>query len=169
MKTYITLFFIALFFANKVYAAAPAADSSRKAQIEQLKKLRKDLFVQKLALTPTESDKFFPIYDEYQLKVKTIKKEFRQKWNGRKPEELSEQEAQQYLNDALKMRSAELDLFKTYSEKLKTAIPVKKIVILPRVEKEVQRELISKAREMKGKGNAGPGPGGIRRRPRGRF
>lgn len=139
-----------------VKAMAGPNDSLRKAKIEELKKLRHDLYVQKLNLTATEAEKFFPIFDEYEMKQREAKKAFKQKWKDKKPEDLSEEEAAQYLTDATKLREKELELFKTYSEKLKAVIPAKKIVILPRVTKEVQQELIRKAREL-GKGPAGQG------------
>ena len=131
-------------------------DSAKKTKIEELKKLRRDLFIQKLELTETETEKFFPIYDEYQLKLKEARKAFKKKWKDKKPEDLTEDEANLFLADAIALRKTEVDLFSTYSEKLKTAIPVKKIVILPRVEKEVQHELIKKAG---GKGRGGKNPG----------
>lgn len=146
-------------------------DSLKQAKIEELKKLRKDLFIQKLNLTTAESEKFFPIYDEYQLKLKQSRKEFRKKWKDKKPEDLTEAEATVFLEDATALREKEVELFRTYSEKLKSAIPVKKIVILPRVEREVQRELIDKAREgRKGSnknGKRGRGPGRDGRPPQG--
>ncbi len=140
-------------------------DSTKLNRLQELKKLRKELYTQKLALTADEAAKFFPIFDEYEQKLRDAKKEFHKKWKGKKPEDLTEDEAKQYLADATKMREKELELFKTYSEKLKTAIPVKKIIILPRVTKEVQKELIAKAKEMKGQGRpGGRGMGQGRRR-----
>lgn len=131
-------------------------DSLRQAKIEELKKLRRDLYTQKLSLTKDEADKFFPIFDEYELKLREAKKEFHKKWKDKKPEDLTEEEAKQYLSDATQLRETELNLFKTYSEKLKSAIPVKKIILLPRVTKEVQRELVQKVRENR-KNGGGPG------------
>ena len=90
------------------------------------------------------------------MKLKEARKAFKKKWKDKKPEDLTEDEANLFLADAIALRKTEVDLFSTYSEKLKTAIPVKKIVILPRVEKEVQHELIKKAG---GKGPGGKNPG----------
>ncbi|MBS3913512.1 MAG: hypothetical protein KG003_03375 [Bacteroidetes bacterium] len=136
----------------------PPGDSTRKAKMEELKKTRRELFIKKLSLTDEESKKFFPIYDEYQLKLRTERRAFKDKWKGKKPEDLTEEEANVYLKDAIDLRSKELELFKTYSEKLKTVIPVKKVVMLPRVEKEIQHELIGKARDGKGPGGKRKGP-----------
>lgn len=131
------------------------SDSSRKAGLEVLKQKRKELWIAKLSLTETEAKNFFPIMDEYQLKLRTAKQEFRKKWKGKKPEDLTETEASSYLDDALKLRETELELFKTYSAKLRTVIPAKKVVKVPKVEKEIERELKVILREMrkkKGKG-----------------
>lgn len=141
-------------------------DSAQRAKMEELKKLRHDMYVKKLSLTETEEKGFFPIYDEYQLKLRESRREFRKKWKDKKPEDLSEEEATQYLSDAIALREKEVELFKTYSEKLKTVLPVKKIVILPRVEKEIQKELIGKFKDGrppkngKGKHKQGPPPPG---------
>lgn len=147
----IVIFTLSLFFLLGNHAAAQSnkaqKDSIKKVHIEELKKLRKDLFTKKLELTEKEADAFFPIYDEYQTKLREAKKAFRNKWKDKKPEDLTETEADGFLKDAIALREKELELYKTYSEKLKTAIPLKKLVLLHRVEKEVQHELMEKARE----------------------
>lgn len=130
-------------------------DSLRQAKIGELKKLRRQLFVQKLELTTEQADKFFPVFDEYQWKQREAKKEFRKKWKGKKIEDLTEEESKLYLVDAIKAREKEVELFKLYTEKLKTILPAKKLVLLPQIEKEVQRELMRKAREGKN-GKNGP-------------
>ena len=157
-----TIFLMACILTAGLSQAAfhPSDDSTRKAKTEELKKLRRDLFTRKLGLTADEAAKFFPVYDEYQLKLKMAKKEFRKKWKSKKQEEMSEEEAGVYLNEALKLRETELNLFKTYTEKLKGIISNKKILKLPKVEREVQNEIIKKARDIKfsggvdGAGNA---------------
>lgn len=150
------VFVFALLASTNTWAQSDKAnrDSMRQAKMEELKKLRKDLLIKKLELTDAEAEKFFPIYDEYQLKLRQSQKEFHKKWKGKKPEDLTEEEAIQFLDDATAAREKEVALFKEYSEKLKAAIPAKKIVILPRVEREVRKELIDKARD----GKKGPHP-----------
>jgi hypothetical protein len=163
------IFLTACILASGVGQAAmqPGSDSTRKVKMEELKKLRRELFTRKLALTADEATKFFPIYDEYQLKLKMAKKEFRKKWKSKKQDEMSEEEAGEYLGDALKLRETELSLFKSYTDKLKSVISNKKVLKLPKVEREVQSEIIKKARELKlgaGAGNGGPKEGGLVRK-----
>jgi hypothetical protein len=130
--------------------------------MEAMKKIRRDLYVQKLSLSDDQSLKFFPIMNEFEQKQRELKKPFRDKWGTRKPEELSDAEAELYLTEAHKMRESELNLAKTYGDKLKPIIGAKKVLMLKRVQREVQVEMVRKFREMRGKGRPeGPGgPGG---------
>lgn len=141
---------------------AQPSDSSRRSKMEAMKKIRRDLYVQKLSLSDDQSLKFFPIMNEFEQKQRELKKPFRDKWGTRKPEELSDAEAELYLTEAHKMREAELNLAKTYGDKLKPIIGAKKVLMLKRVQREVQVEMVRKFREMRGKGRPeGPGgPGG---------
>lgn len=144
-------------------AKAAPPDSTRKANMEAMKKKRKELYVQKLALTPAEAEKFFPVWDEFEQKMRESKKAFRTKWKGKKPEDLNEAEAAEFMQDAIKMRETEVQLFKTYTDKLKGTIPAKKLVLLPRVSREVQHELVKEMKEKRGKrGPGGPGKHGPR-------
>jgi len=138
---------------------AQPSDSARKAKMEAMKKVRRDLYVQKLSLSEDQAQKFFPIMNEFEQKQRELKKPFRDKWGGKKPEDLTDAEAETYLNDAHKMREDELKLAKTYGDKLKPIIGAKKVLMLKRVQREVQMEMVRKFREMRGKGDPG-GPGG---------
>ena len=138
---------------------AQPLDSTRKAKMEAMKKMRRDLYVQKLSLSEDQAQKFFPVMNEFEQKQRELKKPFRDKWGSKKPEELSDAEAETYLNDAHKMREDELKLTKTYGDKLKPIIGAKKVLMLKRVQREVQMDMVRKFREMRGKGGPG-GPGG---------
>lgn len=131
--------------------AVAQKDSIKRARAEELIKKRKELWTTKLSLTETEAKNFFPLVDEYQLKLRAARQEFRKKWKGKKPEDLTETEASTYLDDALKLRETELNLFKTYSAKFRTVIPAKKVVRIPKVEKEIEKELKIYLREMRRK------------------
>lgn len=133
-------------------------DSLKASKVAELRKFREDLFVERLKLTAEEKPKFFAIYDEYQLKLKEAKSAFRKKWAGKKPEELNDAEAQQYFQEALALRRQEVDLLQTYGKRLEPVIGMNRVIILPQVEREIKKELITKARTMrkkKGQGNGG--------------
>jgi hypothetical protein len=148
-----------LLFSSALLSAQPK-DSTKKARMETLKKLRRDLYVKKLSLTEDQAQKFFPVYDEFELKQREAKQAFRNKWGNKRPEDLTDKEAEEFLNDATKLRESELSLTKLYHDKLKPVIGAKKLLQLRRVQREVREELLSKAKELKGKRPPHPGPGG---------
>lgn len=83
--------------------------------------------------------KFFAVYDEYQLKLREAKRSFRTKWEGKKPNELSEAEAELYFKDAIALRKLEVQLMETYTVKLKPIIGMNRAIQLPRIEREVKK------------------------------
>ncbi len=138
-------------FSGMAEAAITPPDSARKARIEALKKKRRDLYIQKLDLTPAQADKFFPIWDDYELQLREAKKTFKRKWEGKDTENgLTEEESAQYLRDAMKLRETEMNLMKVATEKLIPAITAKKTLKVKKVQREVQRELVAEVRKNRG-------------------
>lgn len=102
---------------------------------------------QKLDLTPEEAQKFWPIYNEYQAKMKEMRRENKIDWNLK---DVSENEANEVLNSLLSREQEELDLKKQYLNKLKTVIPAKKVAQLYVIEKQFREEILAKIRNQIG-------------------
>lgn len=151
--------FLMLFAVNATAQDEVRKDSLRAVKVEELRKFREGLFVERLALNEVEKVKFFIVYDEYQLKLREAKRGFRDKWEGKKPADLTEAEAELYFKDAIALRKLEVQLMETYTVKLKPIIGMKRAVQLPRIEREVKKDLIAKARSMRKK-KKGPTEGG---------
>ena len=155
---------------TQLHAQAPAdrpsvevqarRDSLKASKVAELKKFREDLFVERLKLTDAEKAKFFAVYDEYQLKLKEQKMAFRKKWEAKKPGELTEQEAEQYFNEAIALRKQEVDLFQIYGKRLQPIVGMNRVIQLPKIEREIKKELISKAKSLRKKKGNGGGNGG---------
>jgi hypothetical protein len=128
---------------------AQKADSTSTNKVGEVVSYRVTLFKKKLNLSESEAKQFFPIYDTYIADLTKAKKVFRNKWKKKPLETLTEEEANEYFNDALALQQKEVDLFKTCSEQLKSVIPMTKIVKLASAEREVRRKLIEKANEVK--------------------
>ena len=120
-------------------------DSLRAAKVEELRKFRETLFVERLSLTDAEKSKFFAIYDEYQLKLRDAKRAFRIKWEGKKPSELSDAEAELYFKDAIALRKLEVQLMETYTVKLKPVIGMQKERVKDKVERVDQGMIVQDA------------------------
>jgi hypothetical protein len=113
---------------------------------DKIEALRMNFIEKKLELTKSESEKFWPVYNEYNDKVKAIRKNLRQSFR-KAPETLTEKEAEELYQLDLKSRQAETDLHKTYSEKLKSIIGIKKMVKLRHAEEDFKREIINSIKD----------------------
>lgn len=129
--------------------------------VQELQDFRRQEFSQRLSLTATESEAFFPIYDQSQLELRQARMQFRKKWGQRELGTLTEEEAKAYYADALAVKQKELDIHAIYTPKLVPIIGYKRVILLPQTERDVRAQLLKKARGM----DLPPGPEG--RPPRG--
>lgn len=134
MKTYINI--ILLFF-----LLAPALSLSQ-GDRNKVEALRAAFISKKLDLSGSEADKFWPVYNEYNDKVKALRRNLRQSYRKR-AEPLSEADAEELYQLELKTRQAEWEVHKLYTEKLKGIIGVKKMVRLRVAEEEFRRDMLS--------------------------
>jgi hypothetical protein len=113
---------------------------------DKLEVLRVNFISKEIELTANESEKFWPVYNEYNDKVKAVKRNLRQSYK-RKKEPLSEADAEELHVLEIQSRQAELDLYKQYSEKIKNIIGIKKLVKLRLAEEEFKRQIINTIKE----------------------
>lgn len=113
---------------------------------DKIEALRVSFISKKLELSTIESEKFWPVYNEYLDKIKAIKKNLRQHYK-QKNDGLSDKDAEELIALEIQSKQAEADLFKFYSEKLKTIIGSKKLVQLHLAEEAFKREIIKTIKE----------------------
>lgn len=112
------------------------------AQGDRVEQLRVAFINRKLELSTEEAEKFWPVYNEYNDKIKAIRKNLRMNYRNREAS-LSEQEAEELYQLDLKSKQAEVDVHKLYSERIKAIIGVKKSVRLRVAEEQFKREMIN--------------------------
>jgi hypothetical protein len=108
---------------------------------DKIEALRVSFISKKLELTNVESEKFWPVYNEYNDKIKAIRKNVRQSFR-KQSETMTESEAEELYQLDLKSKQAELEIHKQYGERIKTIIGVKRVVKLRIAEEEFKREMI---------------------------
>lgn len=115
---------------------------------DKIEALRVSFITKKLELTAAENEKFWPVYNEYNDKLKAIRKNLRQSYrrylngfNGADADELYELD--------LRSKQAEVDVHKQYSQKIKDIVGVKKMVLLRIAEEQFRREMISSIQQDK--------------------
>ncbi len=147
-----------------LYNSAPimaqnGKDKKTKAQKkEKINELRKKYFNEKLSLSETEQKGFWPLYTEYKQKEKALRDSFRSKYKPNDVIFMDDKQAEEFLNASIKLNEDQNNLFKEYVTKFKRVISVKKVAMLPLVEREFKSEILKKAREHHKPGNQGPPP-----------
>ena len=132
MRRILQILFLAFFFLSAVQLNA---------QKDKVEEMRIAFITKKLELSNNESQKFWPIYNEYNDKVKALRRNLRK--NIRKaPENLSDAEAEELYQLDVKTKQAEAELHTQYSEKMKAIIGAKKIIILRAAEEEFKQKVL---------------------------
>jgi hypothetical protein len=84
------------------------------------------------------------VYNEYLDKLETARsmRSTDLKNNRIDPETLSEKECENLLNNELSSREKEIQITREYYEKFKSALSVKKVLLLYKAEDDFKRELL---------------------------
>ena len=138
---YILAFVIAVFATTVSYAQPGKQD--------KIEALKISFITEKINLSPQEAQSFWPLYNEYNDKIKFARKNFRQQ-NNNITDFKTDKEADDFLSAELKLRQTEVDLQKEYFEKFKKILGSKKTGLLRKAEEEFKKEII---KTIKGNGN----------------
>ena len=130
-----------------VYCLTAFAQPTNRQEVrEKIKEWRVAFFTEKLALSSDEAQKFWPIYYEKEKESKKLREDVR-KGERIDLESLSDKEIEQLVLKRFDIKQRELDLQKKYFGKFKTAIPIKKIAQLPKIERAFKKMLVEKLKE----------------------
>lgn len=97
----------------------------------------------KMGLTAEQSQKFWPIYNEYEAKRRALIKAYRSGYR-RNVDELSEQEANERINEMFSTKERELALEKEYAAKYQRIITNKQLILLYRAERDFTKLLLQR-------------------------
>ena len=133
--SYILLFFLLSF-----------TSFSQGGKKEKIEALRVAFITQQLDLSTDESQKFWPVYNEYMDKFRAARREFK----TTSTTFTSDKEAQEFLDAELLFKQRELNLYKEYYDKFKKILPLKKVAQLRQAEEDFKKELL---KQLQGKSN----------------
>jgi len=151
MKIIYTLIF-ATFISTSLLSQGASDDrdwNSKQERAQNRIESKKVAFItQKLDLTPTEAQQFWPLYNEYQSKMKDFRQGNRSEV---KSDDINETNADEFLENLFVKEQTELDLKKEYFSSLKTAISSKKVAKLYILEKKFREEILANIKSRMGK------------------
>ena len=120
---------------------------------DKIKALKVALITDKLDLSTSEAEKFWPIYNAFENEQERLRKTSHVKRNDDDFESLSENDAQNLLDEMLDLGKQRYDLYNKFIVDLKQVLPAKKIILLKKVEEEFKRKMI---KEFRKRGNSKP-------------
>jgi hypothetical protein len=109
---------------------------------DKLEALHMNFISRRLDLTTSESEKFWPVYNEYNDKIRSIRKKLKEAYR-QNPQQISDQEAEEIYNLDLLSKQAEADVHKLYSARLRLVIGARKLLKLRIAEEDFKREVIN--------------------------
>ena len=110
---------------------------------ERIEAQRVAFITQKLALTPDEAARFWPVYNSYKGELTDMRKEF----DRPDMETITEKEASDLIEKQIDQDRHKLNLRVKMLTELRTAVSAKKVLMLQQVENMFNKELLRKLQE----------------------
>ncbi|MES2554690.1 MAG: hypothetical protein V4604_00990 [Bacteroidota bacterium] len=124
-------------------------ESRKKEHEEKIDKLKIGFITTELALTVEEAEKFWPVYNEMEAKVKEVRKTSRklEKEVDEGYEALTNEDAKKKMATLFENEEKEVALKKEYAEKISKIVGEKRSLKLLSLEHEFKRELLNRLKE----------------------
>ena len=108
--------------------------------VKQVNTDKKAVYANYLGLTEEESAKFWPLYDEYEAKVKPLQDRLLGNINAfaEKYDTLTDEDATAILKEKMAIEKAREDLKQKYTKKVEKALPPKKALRYAQLETRIQ-------------------------------
>lgn len=139
----LAILFIVLFICSNI--------QSQKAPKERVKALKVAFITERLDLSSTEAQKFWPVYNDYEETINQLKRKERESMrlvrevNG--PDGLQEKEAEKLINNFLDWEEQKIRARRKLLTDLKTVVSSKKILKLVKAERDFNKRLLKQLRE----------------------
>ena len=141
MKNTLLLMLLAAWMAGP--GAAAQQPATRAPARDRVEAQRVAVLTNKLALTPEESARFWPIYNAHRAAMKDM----REDWDRPDFATISDAEADRLLEEHIRQEYRKLELRKELVAQLRGVLPSRKILMIPAAEAEFNRELLRRVQD----------------------
>jgi hypothetical protein len=117
----------------------------------QIQTIRKNVYTRVLSLTDDEGKKFWPVFDEMQAKLNEIKKKSKvERMNiVQNYSKLTDAQMERALDNMLALEQEGFDVKKSYYQKFKKVLPIKKVALMAKADREFKKELLQIYKKLK--------------------
>jgi len=116
---------------------------------EKVEAMKIGFITQQMNLTPEEAQKFWPVYNQMNNEIETLRKERQLSRENAKEnfDIMSDAEVEKLINDEMASRQKELDVHKKYVTQFKAVLSIKKVAQFYKAEEGFKRRLLEKIQE----------------------
>jgi hypothetical protein len=118
-----------------------------KAAMQKIESARIALITERLELTPSQAEKFWPLYREYNLQRRQMREEFRNTRQSVDRQNLSEEQSRELMQKVMDLKQQELNLEKKYATRMTQVISTQQMLRLRNAEKEFQQRLLKRIQQ----------------------
>ncbi len=115
-----------------------------KEAMRKIESARIALITERLGLTPEQAEKFWPVYREYEMQQRALRKQFREARKNIDMENITEEQGKELMQIMMDLKQKELNLEKEYSKRLTRVISTQQLLKLRAAEKDFQRMLLKR-------------------------
>lgn len=134
-------------FILNIFLLLPTFAQDHSDKHKRIEALKASFITQKLDLTPAESQKFWPVYNQYQKEISAL---YRQKRQNNLNNKNNPNAA---LNNELDFDAKILNVKKSYQKEFAKVLPAEKVLALSQAEREFREQLIKELRERRDEKN----------------
>jgi len=107
------------------------------------------LITERLGLTPEQAQKFWPVYNEYNNHRRDLVQEIQEARKNVDMKNLTEEQGQALMNLGMDVKERQLQLEKSYSQRLNQVISTKQLLYLRKAEEDFRKMIIQRLEERK--------------------
>jgi hypothetical protein len=146
MKRIVHILLVLLLTAG-IAEAQPAAGMGQRGERakERIKAIKVGYLTEKLKLTPEQAAKFWPVYNRYEDELRQTRRAMIQKHKGNN--EMTREEAMQFIDDNLDYQEAELKLKRKYNEEFMKVLPPEQLAELYKAERDFKTLMLNQIRK----------------------
>lgn len=117
--------------------------------VEKIESLRIGFFTERLALTPDESAKFWPVYNDFNHRREKINEDRRSlfRYLMRNSEYLSEKEINESLDKYINLQREETELVVSFNQRFLEILPPKKVLNIYVTENQFKAYILNQIKE----------------------
>ncbi len=108
------------------------------------------LISEKLKLTPAQAEKFWPVYREFTEQRMALRKQFRDAEHSQDATKTKADRDQELIKLGHQLKQQNVDLEKTYSDRLLKVISAEQLLTLPKAEQDFRKMLLQRIQDRQG-------------------